>query len=423
MISLTFEGERRMDDYEAKFDGFIAKTPFSRLDEAERGALKAAALRYRFTFQQFKQLAEMAIDFRMWDEAPVSQILAQEYPDRKAAFEAVRRRHEALRGAPADYRNFDAGKHPAPKFSFTEKKDDTLALGMCPVASPNTRCCNLMTLDAVESCGFDCSYCSIQSFYNEGRIGFDANLAEKLEKLELDPDVTYHIGTGQSSDSLMWGNRAGILDALFAFARQNPNVILELKSKSDNVAYLLENEVPRNVVCTFSLNTPTVVEKEEHLSAPLHRRLAAARALADNGVLVGFHFHPIVRYEGYLDEYGAVYAEVLERFSPDEVVMVSLGTLTFIKPVIRQLRERAFKSKILQIPMADANGKFSYPLEVKREMFRHAYDAFSPWHGRVFFYLCMEDHSLWRDVFGYEYATNDHFEEEMLRAYTEKIRG
>ncbi len=412
-----------MDSYAEKFDKFIDKTAFGHLDAFEQEKLKALAFRYRFTFQEFKQLTEMAVDLRMWGEGGVSQRLEGDFPNRKAAFSEVRRQYEALRNRPADYRDFEPDDHRALKFSFVEKQDGNLALGMCPVASPHTRCCNLMTLDAVESCGFDCSYCSIQSFYNQNRIGFDANLAEKLAKLELDPDVTYHIGTGQASDSLMWGNRAGILDALFAFARDHPNVILEFKSKSDNIAYLLEHEVPCNIVCTFSLNTPTIVKNEEHLSAPLHKRIDAARKLADKGVPVGFHFHPIVRYEGYLDEYGEVYAELLRRFRPEEVVMVSLGTLTFIKPVIKQLRERNFKSKILQIPMVDANGKQSYPLETKREMFRHAYDAFAPWHGKVFFYLCMEDHSLWRDVFGYEYATNNHFEEEMLRSYREKICG
>ena len=129
-----------------------------------------------------------------------------------------------------------------------------MALGKCPVASAKTRCCNLLTLDAVESCGFDCSYCSIQSFYNENKIGFDKGFANKLKNLKLNPNKYYHIGTGQSSDSLMWGNRHGILDALFEFARENPNVLLEFKTKSDNISYLIENEVPRNILCTWSFS-------------------------------------------------------------------------------------------------------------------------------------------------------------------------
>jgi spore photoproduct lyase len=364
----------------------------------------------------------MAIDFNMWDETGIIQLLHVEFNSKKEAFNFIRKNHERLKNTPHSYRDFDVSEHKIEhKFSYVEKENKELALGMCPVASPNTRCCNLLTLDAVESCGFDCSYCSIQSFYNENQVGIDVNLAQKLEKLELDSNLTYHIGTGQSSDSLMWGNRGGILDALFTFAKKNPNVILEFKTKSDNISYFLENEVPKNIICTYSLNTPTIVEHEEHLSASLEKRLNAARKLADKGIKVGFHFHPIVEYENYLQEYKEVYKELLERFQPEEVVMISFGTLTFIKPVIKQLRDRNFKSKILQMPLVDANAKQSYPLETKQEMFKHAYDSFSPWHDKVFFYLCMEEHSLWRSVFGYEYASNNHFEEAMLKAYKDKL--
>ena len=127
---------------------------------------------------------------------------------------------------------------------------ESLGFGMCPVASPKTRCCNLMTLDVVESCGFDCSYCSIQSFYNENSVTFNKNLQNNLQKLQqqLDPDEIYHIGTGQSSDSLMWGDKENNLTHLNAFAKANPNIILELKTKSDNIAFFLQNDIAKNII-------------------------------------------------------------------------------------------------------------------------------------------------------------------------------
>ena len=54
-------------------------------------------------------------------------------------------------------------------------------------------------------------------------------------------------------------------------------------------------------------------------------------------------------------------------------------------------------------------------------MFHFAYKSFVPWHDEVFFYLCMEDKSLWRECFGYEYASNDEFERAMKSAYMAKI--
>jgi spore photoproduct lyase len=384
---------------------------------------------YNFTVSQKKILNDIKKDFLMWNECDFDAIFPNEYLEKyegkqqaKKIFEYYVKNHQELLEKPNDYEQFKNIKYSPRKYSFELIEKEGLGLGSCPVASEGTRCCNLLTLDAVESCGFDCSYCSIQSFYNENKIGFDKDFKSKIENLVLNPNQIYHIGTGQSSDSLMWGNRNGILDTLFAFARKYPNVILEFKTKSKEIKYFLENEVPKNIIVTWSLNTQTIIDNEEHLTASLDDRIKSARKLADKGVLVGFHFHPIVVYKDYLSEYGAICERLVDIFTPNEVVLVSLGTLTFIKPVIKKLRERELKTKILQMPFEDINGKKSYPLELKKEMFCHIYNSLKPWHQKVYFYMCMEAHSLWKEVFGYEYASNNQMEEFMKMSYLDKIR-
>ena len=384
--------------------------------------------KYNFTFSQINILKTIDKDFRMWNDNSFDKKVPEIYFEKfngkelsKKIFEYYVLIHEKSKKKLNDYNDFKDIKYETRKYSFNKIEKEGIGLGACPVASEGTRCCNLLTLDAVESCGFDCSYCSIQSFYNQNKVGIDKNFKAKLKKLDLDPNETYHIGTGQSSDSLMWGNKDGILDALFEFARTNPNVILEFKTKSNNIQYFLENKVPKNIICTWSLNTQTIIDNEEHLTASLDQRIGSARALADKGVLVGFHFHPIVQYKNYLEEYKVVYDRLQNEFTTDEVVLVSMGTLTFIKPVIKQLRQREMKTKILQMPFETINGKQSYNLETKQEMFRHAYNCFDSWHGKVYFYLCMEAHSLWKDVFGYEYKNNDEMEHAMKTSYWGKI--
>ena len=410
-----------MENYREKFEKHIKSCNFTKLDKKLQDFLEEKAYLYKFSFQDIKQLVDMQTDLNMWEEKSLNEMWIDK-GDKKKTLIYIKNIYEMLKQKPKSYKNFDVTSNKRDKFNFFEYEKDTLSLGSCPVASPKTRCCNLLTLDAVESCGFDCSYCSIQSFYNENKIGFDKNFASKLKNLKLDPDKTYHIGTGQSSDSLMWGNKHGILEALFKFSKKNPNVILELKTKSDNISYLLENEVPKNILCTWSINTPTIIKNEENLSASLEQRVQSARKLADKGVLVGFHFHPIVVYENYLEEYKQTVKILTEKFKPEEVVLVSLGTLTFIKPVIKKLRSRDFKSKILQMPMENASGKQSYPLDIKEEMFKGVYQAFSPWHNKVYFYMCMEDESLWKKVFGYEYAHNDEMEKDMINSYLKKVK-
>jgi spore photoproduct lyase len=419
----------KMVDYKIKFKKSIEGTFFTTLPESEQQFIETKAFNHRLSHQEIKQIVDMAIDFQMWGKESLSEYWDEsKYSNyspkqrKQAILKMLKELYRQFQNEAKDYDELHLEKIKAPKIKLLAEEKENLGFGLCPVASPKTRCCNLLTLDAVESCGFDCSYCSIQSFYNEGKIIFDTSLHEKLEKIQLDPDEFYHIGTGQASDSLMWGNRFGILDDLVAFAKKHPNVMLEFKTKSDNISYFLERkELPHNLLFTWSLNPQTVIDHEEHLTASLDERIAAAKKLADRGCLVGFHFHPIVYYKEYQKEYGEVFQKLLANFDPARVVMVSFGTLTFIKPVIHKIRQRDFKSKILQMPLTPAAGKFSYPLSLKKEMFKFAYESLKPWHKKVFFYLCMEDHSLWKDVFGYEYPTNESFEMDMKLSYKAKI--
>jgi spore photoproduct lyase len=415
---------------ELRVTTLLKQAGIDRLGPSQQQFLEHQASEYRFTQQELRQLCDMAADLSMWGEGELAQYWPANVPPdqapkqrRKMLLDHLRRAWQGLRDKPNHYPTIPlTPPRKEQRIQRVEVDKQKLGLGLCPVASPRTRCCNLLTLDAVENCGFDCSYCSIQSFYHGDEVRFDSRFPQKLAELEIDPDRFYHIGTGQSSDSLMWGNQGGILDALLEFAWRHPNVILELKSKSKNIQHLLKRELPSNLLCTWSLNTPTLITHEEHLTASLDERLNSARRIADHGALIGFHLHPMIHYDSWREDYGALFQRLLDRFSADEVVLLSLGTLTYIKPVIKKLRARkGFQSKILQMPWEESDGKLSYPKAIKQEMFHFAYQSLRPWHDQVFFYLCMENHDLWEPVFGYEYPTNQAFEEAMKAAYLAKI--
>jgi spore photoproduct lyase len=397
--------------------------------------IERKSLDFRLSYQDKRILNVIASDLRRWGEGSIRDIWKEPQAphltgrdSRKRIMNYVKTCWEELKVSPKDYTGFNAdysgtgrGERSAAS-AISGSSPDTPILGRCPVASEKTRCCNLQTLDAVINCGYDCSYCSIRTFYHTDEILFHQDLQDKLKKVSagLDPSARYHMGTGQSSDSLMWGNRNGMLDDLFTFARSNPNVILELKTKSANIDYLLKNDIPANVITTWSLNTPVIIKNEEHLTAYLDERLEAAEQVADRGGLIGFHFHPIIIYKGWKDDYGLVFDRLIRDFRPEEVCHISFGTLTFIKPVIKELRKRELKSKILQMPLTEAAGKLSYPLQTREKIFSFAYDSFKAWHDKVFFYLCMEDISLWKAVFGREYSSNEEFEKDMIDSYCKK---
>lgn len=416
-------------DYSVKIDELSKLRLFQKLNSKTQDFIKKVGLNHRLTFQELRQVTEIATDLAMWEEKTFSyhwtkyeeKYLNTQGKIKKAILKDVIDHWRFLKANPSNY-------NPKPKKvkSIVRKvksiNNNNEVFGQCPVASDKTVCCNLYTIDAVQGCGLGCSYCSIQTFYEDGAIGIEDNLVDKLAKIKLDPKKNYHIGSGQSSDSLAMGNRNGILEAELQFAENNPNIILEFKTKTKNVDYFLSRELPKNVFVCWSLNPQTVIDHEEHFTASLDHRINAARQLADKGVLVGFHFHPIIYYEGWENDYTKIVHRLMNEFSPQEVGMISLGTLTFIKPAIKNLRLLGIPSKVLQIPLTDASGKFSYSFEIKQKIFGTVWNALKPWHNDVFIYFCMEEKELWESVIGSYYKTNEDFENALFKSVSQKMK-
>jgi spore photoproduct lyase len=135
--------------------------------------------------------------------------------------------------------------------------------------------------------------------------------------------------------------------------------------------------------------------------------------VADKGVKVAFHFHPMVYYDGWQRDYPEIASTLMQRFQADEVLFISFGSVTFIKPVIQKIRALGYQTKMLQTEfVSDPHGKLTYADDIKIKMFKTVHEALAPWHDQVLMYLCMEKAAIWENAFGYVYANNDEFERD-----------
>lgn len=384
---------------------------------------------YHFTRQERLLLEQAEADLSMWGMGHVTRFIDLNDVSRlssgqqgKRILEQVRQGMEAERRKPTDYTGFRPLWNPPAKTKDSFVSEDVLwGRCPCPTDGKQTRCCNLRTLDAVQGCMFDCAYCAVQSFYQQGEVRFVDNLAQRLSDIRL-PEEVWHIGTGQSSDSLAWGDDHGTLAALRILARRYPEKVIELKTKSARTDWITD-DWPRNIIATWSLNAPVIQQAEEHFTASIAERIKAARIAADHHILVGFHFHPMVWFDGWQEGYRQVVEMVTSSFRTEEVALVSFGTLTFTKSVLKTLREAGRPSRILDMDLVPFAGKFSYPWETKRDLFCNVWNAFpASWKtGSPFFYLCFEDPTLWQPVFGHSYASNEEFEAAMKKSYLSAI--
>jgi len=298
--------------------------------------------------------------------------------------------------------NYRDGKK---KLQIIPKKGE--AMGMCATFNSKYLCCSVHVLKSVHNCPFDCSYCFLQNYLNDGVTKIvgdtDALMEEVKEKTTGQPWRLYRIGTWELGDSLALEKETGHAERLIREFSTLKNAVLELKTKSGCVDSILPVEHGGRTVVSWSLNTDFIIKSEEHGTSPLEERLEAMHKVAKAGYLIGMHFDPMILYEGWEKDYEALVKQCFEAAHPERVAWISIGSLRFNPEMKRTIEINHPENTLTCAEMVtgdDAKVRYLKPLRLR--MYKLLYTALTK-HGRGdnLVYLCMERRDVWERVLGY----------------------
>ncbi len=284
---------------------------------------------------------------------------------------------------------------------ITDYKGDLIK--KCP-GSKGVLCCNYYVANLVNGCPFACSYCILQDYLNCSSVMVCANIDKFFEELDgfaRDGNIL-RLGTGELADSLAFDDILNLTDELLPGIKKYPNVMLELKTKSDCVDNLLNHDPCDQVVVSWSLNPYEISELDECGTATIDQRFEAAKKIIGHGYKVAFHFDPMIQ----INDWQKKYAEILEKlfcYIPSErIVWVSLGTLRFSASLKKTIRENHPDSKILSYGehVICQDGKFRYFRPIRVKMYREMVAMIDQYDSNLPVYLCMETDQVWKEVFG-----------------------
>jgi spore photoproduct lyase len=279
-------------------------------------------------------------------------------------------------------------------------------LKKCP-GSDGQVCCNYFVINFASNCPMDCSYCYLQDY-----LGSNAALkvftnvgdliAEAGEMLEKHRKFFFRIGTGEITDSLALDPYIGFSAEVVPFFAEQPNALLELKTKSDCVDELLGLDPKERVVVSWSMNPQRVIDADEHDTASLDERIGAAKRCQAAGYKLGFHFDPMVEYESWENDYRDMVEKLFTAVDFRRIAWISMGVLRTTPALKRTMRSRFPTSRLPtgeQILCPDGKLRYFQPLRVA--MYRKMLGWIRAAAPTVFVYLCMESREVWEQVFGF----------------------
>jgi spore photoproduct lyase len=238
---------------------------------------------------------------------------------------------------------------------------------------------------------------------NNPLITIHANTSELYKQLDdflhKNRNRALRIGTGELGDSLALDHLTDRSSELISYFSGHPNALLELKTKTVNIKNILAHDPPGNIVIAWSLNSAKIAGEEEIGAPPVPDRIHAARLVSQAGYRVGFHFDPIINFEGWADGYGEIIENLITQIDREKIAWISLGSLRF-PPALKPVIQRRFpETKIIYDEfIAGKDGKLRYPKPLRRRFFQRIIgDLKKAGGGEIPVYFCMESRDIWMD--------------------------
>jgi spore photoproduct lyase len=274
-------------------------------------------------------------------------------------------------------------------------------------------CCNYFVVSYAWNCHLECTYCVLQSYLSNDALivctNIDDLMTDVKNTLIQSPDRVFRIGTGELADSLALDHLTHYSRRLVPFFAALPNGFLELKTKTDQISNLKDLDHKGQTVIAWSMNAREICLTEEPKAASFEERLAAAVQCREWGYKIGFHFDPMIHYEGWEEGYRQAVREILRAVHPAGIAWISLGALRF-PPHLRRLVRARFPAS--RVPCGEFvpghHGKDRYFRPIREEMYRKMHAWIRAEAPQTLVYLCMENRLVWEQSLGEDPCSSDH---------------
>jgi spore photoproduct lyase len=276
----------------------------------------------------------------------------------------------------------------------------------CPAGSNEFACCGYLVMVLASNCPMDCSYCFLQEYVadNPG-LQIYTNYTDVVDELDRlgrrEPTRSLRIGTGELADSLAFDSMTAISRDLVAYFATRENLLLELKTKTDEIDNLLTIDPKGRTLVSWTLSSERVFRSSEQRTATPAARIEAARQVLAAGYKIAFHLDPIIAYPEAENDYAAILENVFDVVAPERIAFISMGGLR-MTPALRAHARRRFPADAMLLgeEVLGADGRYRAFTPLRLKLFTQIRERIAAANPRLPIYLCMESPSAHQRVLG-----------------------
>ena len=223
-------------------------------------------------------------------------------------------------------------------------------------------------------CLYDCEYCYLKGKYHSGNIVIFVNLEDTFREVEklLEKNSLY-LCVSYDTDLMAIESITGFVNDWINFVdyinrNRKHDLQIEIRTKCGRTD-LWKNWTPNDkVIFAYTISPQNVIEKYEHRTASLSKRIQAAKQAIEKGFSVRLCFDPMIYVKDWQKEYDLMWKKIVEEIEIQKIRDFSIGSFRISSEYMKTMRQVMHDSAVVQFPFINRDGVYQYPEDIRQEM-------------------------------------------------------
>lgn len=216
-------------------------------------------------------------------------------------------------------------------------------------------------------CLYDCDYCYLQGLYPSANTVLFVNLEDAFAQLLPYLNKNTLVATSYDTDTLAVESLSAQTREWVAFAQQHTHLHLEIRTKSANFKPLRGLTPDARITLAWTLSPQSIIDRYEHATPSLNRRLGAVREALAAGWQVRLCIDPVI----YTDDFQTLYTDLIDTIftdiDPKAILQLTLGSFRMSQGHLRSLKKLR-RSDVAFFPYEVRDAMATYPEKIETEI-------------------------------------------------------
>jgi len=194
----------------------------------------------------------------------------------------------------------------------------------------------------VLNCLYDCEYCYLQGMYPSAYPVLFVNHQDYFTATSdfLKTHGSLYLCISYDTDLLTFEKLVPYCSKWIDFARENPNLTIELRTKSGLYSAIASSTPPDNVVLAWTLSPESIAKTVEHRTPGASKRIKSLSEAVNDGWKVRLCFDPVTLSSDWYRQYSELLDATFREIKPENIFDVSFGFFRMPKQYFKQMKKQ-----------------------------------------------------------------------------------